>query len=65
MEPLGDVDGDGVAGLFADGSLQVGCDWEFVGAVAERHERAFERLVVDRASDLDQSAGYAPPVSTT
>jgi hypothetical protein len=53
---LREVDGDGVAGGLADAGLEGLGDREFVGAVAERHERRVELVAVDGAADLDQSA---------
>jgi hypothetical protein len=52
-----EVHGDLVACFFADALTQVGLHRKFVGAVAERHERARERLAVNGAADRDQSAG--------
>jgi hypothetical protein len=45
---------DDVARLLADALPQPRIEGELVPAVAERHERAFERLPVHRAADLDQ-----------
>src|SRR3989442_1300920 len=51
------MDGHGVARLLRDGGAHVGLDGQLVGAVAEGHERAAERMAVDGAADLHQAAG--------
>ena len=52
--PLVDSDVDGVARLFADRLSQRRLDREPMRAVALGHQRASERLAVDRASDLHE-----------
>ncbi len=54
---LREVNGDGVTGGLADAGLESFGDGELVGAVAERHERCAELVVVDGAAELDESAG--------
>jgi hypothetical protein len=44
----------GVARLFADRFAQARLDRQPVRAVALRHQRAVERLAVDRAADLHE-----------
>src|SRR3954470_20872760 len=56
-DPLVDPDVHRVAGLLADGLAQGRADREPVRAVALGHERAVERLAVDRAADLHEPAG--------
>ena len=51
-DPFVDSDVDGVARLFADRLSQRRLDREPVRAVALGHQRASERLAVDRAADL-------------
>jgi hypothetical protein len=46
---------DRVAGLLADRLAGVGLHGELVAAVAEGHERALERHVVDGPADLDEA----------
>ena len=48
---------DAVAGLLADLLAQRRLDREPVRAVAPGHQRADERLAVDRAADLHEAAG--------
>ena len=55
-EPLQQVDG---AHVLTDRAAHVRSDRQLVRAVAEGHERAPERLPVDRAADLDQAARAA------
>jgi catechol 2,3-dioxygenase-like lactoylglutathione lyase family enzyme len=55
-DPLGEVDRDGVARLLAQRLAELGGERQLVGAVAERHERATERLAVDGAGDLHQAS---------
>ena len=52
---LGEVHGDGVAGMFPECGEEGLGDGEFVGAVAEGHERSGEGLVVDRSADFDEA----------
>src|SRR5688572_5512322 len=47
---------DGVARLLADRLAELRFDGQPVRAVALRHERAVERLAVDRAADLHEPA---------
>src|SRR5687767_5052545 len=54
--PLLDADMDGVARLLADRLAELRLDGQPVRAVALWHERAVERLAVDRAADLHQPA---------
>ena len=54
-DPLGQVDRDRVALALVDRVPQIGLDRQLVRAVAERHERAPERMAVDRPGDLDQA----------
>jgi hypothetical protein len=56
-DPFVDSDADGVARLFADRLSQRRLDREPVRAVALGHQRARERLAVDRAADLHEPAG--------
>src|SRR6187551_2884782 len=56
-EPLGQVDVDRVALGLVDDIADVGLDGQLVRAIAQRHERAPERMPIDRAGDLDQTAG--------
>ena len=56
-DPLVDSDVDGVARLLADRLSQRRLDREPVRAVALDHQRAGERLAVDRAADLHEPAG--------
>ena len=56
-DPFQQADGHGVAHLLADGLADVRLDRELVGAVAEGHERAAERVAVDGPAHLDQAAG--------
>ena len=51
------ADDDGVPGLLADGLADLGLHRQLVRAVAHRHERAPERMAVDRPADLDEAAG--------
>src|SRR5688500_8649654 len=57
VETLEQADGHGVAGVLVDRPPQVGLHRQLVGAVAERHEAALERVAVDRASHLHQPSG--------
>ena len=50
------LDGDGVARLLADRLARARLHRELVAAVAEGHERALERLVVDGAADLHEAS---------
>jgi hypothetical protein len=52
---LVDADMDGVARPFAD-RLAEHFDGQPVRAVALRHQRAVERIAIDRAADLDEPA---------
>jgi hypothetical protein len=74
FEALIELDRDRLAGFCADRATQVGFDRQLVGAIAECHERAAERVAVDPAANLHQPAGAdgaplpeisrpAPPVS--
>src|SRR5687767_15071837 len=54
--PLVDADMDGVARALADRLAELRLDGQPVRAVALRHERAVERLAVDRAADLHEPA---------
>jgi hypothetical protein len=56
-DPFVDPDADGVARLLADRLSQRRFDRQPVGAVALGHQRARERLTVDRSPDLHQPAG--------
>ena len=49
LDALLQVDRDGLTGLLADRLADVGLHRELVAAVAHRHERAAERLLVDGA----------------
>jgi S-adenosylmethionine:tRNA ribosyltransferase-isomerase len=55
-KPVRQVDRDDITCLLADALAQPGREGELVPAVAERHERAFEGLSVDRAPDFHQTA---------
>src|SRR5688572_2725845 len=55
-DPLVDADMDGVARPLADRLAELRLDGQPVRAVALRHERALERLAVDRAADLHEPA---------
>ena len=55
-DALVDPDADGVARLLADRLAQRGPHGQPVRAVALRHQRALERLAVDRAADLHEPA---------
>jgi hypothetical protein len=57
LKALLEVDGHSLAGFFADRPAQVSLDGQLVGAVAERRERAAERVAVDTAPYLDQASG--------
>lgn len=56
VQPLGEVHFDVVTVVLADGLADGSSNWELVGAVAQGHERPGERLTVDSARDLDQTA---------
>src|SRR5206468_37130 len=56
-DALVDPDADRVARLLADRPAQLGPDGQPVRAVALRHQRAVERLTVDRAADLHEPTG--------
>src|SRR5205814_71930 len=60
-DALVEVDADGVASLLSDRGAHAGGDGELVGAVAEGHERAAERVAVDAAPDADQATGAEVP----
>src|SRR4029078_13634071 len=57
LEPLLQDDGDCAARALADRPGDNGLPGQLVGAVAERHEGAAERVAVDGAAHLDQAAG--------
>ena len=52
-----EVHGDCLAGVLVDVCAEIGLDRQFVGAVAESHERASERMSVHGCYDLDEAAG--------
>ena len=57
QEALIQADCDGVALFLGDLPADFGLDGELVGAVAEGHERAPERLAVDRSPHLHEAPG--------
>ena len=56
-EALLQADGHGVAGLLADDLADLGLDRKLVGAIAQGHERALERVAVNGPPHLDQAPG--------
>jgi hypothetical protein len=56
-DPFVDLDVDSVARLLADRLSQRRLYWEPVRAVTLGHQRARERLPIDRAADLHEPAG--------
>lgn len=55
IQPLCQLDGDGVARLLADGIEQVGLDRQLVGAVAESHEGTLEGYAIGGRPHLHQA----------